>query len=825
MSAGAPWSVKGIDPRAREVAKDLARRSGMTLGEWLNRVILEDDLPDEITTEEDFAGRPRRGSHGGVIDYGRLRAAAIVDGSDAGRIAAALDRVTDRIEASETRTGLAISGAEHSIRLALARIDAAEREQTAAASRLDATMGDAAAEQARLAERIRRLESEPIGPRSHEALSALEARLVSQPPEQLVESVVQRLGDRLAKAEGRTTQALENLKGALIALDGRLATVEQSTLPGEGSFEALAQNLSRQVEAVRAELAQQLAASGTGEVEARLAAMDSHVQAAERRSTQAVEQIGRQVLSMAEAVSRKLGEVDQRSAEAIDQVGSEVARIASAVELRLARGEHAQTEAFERLGAELAAVTARLSGEPVAVESTPVPAEEEPRYRVVPEIQPDLASEVAVAASESALPPPPEPEPESALVLTRHHTAEALADEETFVAPFGPELMARVERETDDPWLAGPAPGPSPEPEARAEMEADARPADVEEDIFEVESRVLPEGAPPPLSTRDVIEQARASARAARGQTGAGVRARASGKASGRFFKGFGARQSKPNSTLQTALMVAGGAAFLSVGAAGLTLMQQPRGNLESAALSPFTGAPRAAVALSPRVTESAATVDFAAEFPRVQADVAAGRLAGVDRLKVMAGAGYAPAQLYMAQLYEGGEAGVAQDMAEARRLTALAAESGDPKAMHNLGVYYFRGDGGSQDLASAAQWFRKAADVGVVESQYNLGLLYQSGSGVTKDLAEARRWFDRAAAAGDVEATQALAGLPAPAGMEVRDAQRILARLGYYEGAADGRDTPAFKTALSAYQRKQGRHATGTLDPTTVAALSVYRR
>ena len=34
MSAGAPWSVKGIDPKAREIAKDLARRQGMTLGDW-----------------------------------------------------------------------------------------------------------------------------------------------------------------------------------------------------------------------------------------------------------------------------------------------------------------------------------------------------------------------------------------------------------------------------------------------------------------------------------------------------------------------------------------------------------------------------------------------------------------------------------------------------------------------------------------------------------------------------------------------------------------------------------------------------------------------
>ena len=54
MSAAAPWSVKGIDPKAREVAKDLARRSGMTLGEWLNSMIMEDE-------DEGYATLPRRG--------------------------------------------------------------------------------------------------------------------------------------------------------------------------------------------------------------------------------------------------------------------------------------------------------------------------------------------------------------------------------------------------------------------------------------------------------------------------------------------------------------------------------------------------------------------------------------------------------------------------------------------------------------------------------------------------------------------------------------------------------------------------------------------
>src|SRR5690349_1553971 len=114
MSAGAPWSVKGIDPKAREVAKDLARRSGMTLGEWLNRVILEDDVPEDVTSEDHFTDRPHRASFEGarpqLVSSQPASAMSPSRGDDLVRIAYALDRLTDRIESSETRTGLAISG-------------------------------------------------------------------------------------------------------------------------------------------------------------------------------------------------------------------------------------------------------------------------------------------------------------------------------------------------------------------------------------------------------------------------------------------------------------------------------------------------------------------------------------------------------------------------------------------------------------------------------------------------------------------------------------------------------------------------------------------
>ncbi|MFW6077176.1 MAG: hypothetical protein ACOC71_05460, partial [Hyphomicrobiales bacterium] len=41
MKPGIPWSVKGIEEQARAAAKQAARQSGMTIGEWLNSVILD----------------------------------------------------------------------------------------------------------------------------------------------------------------------------------------------------------------------------------------------------------------------------------------------------------------------------------------------------------------------------------------------------------------------------------------------------------------------------------------------------------------------------------------------------------------------------------------------------------------------------------------------------------------------------------------------------------------------------------------------------------------------------------------------------------------
>jgi localization factor PodJL len=821
-----------------------------------------------------------------------------------GRVAVALDRLTDRIEASETRTGLAISGVEHSVRHAMARIEAAEREHMAVAARVDAAAERIDAEQARVAERLRGLEG---GPRSDEALRALaslESRVAHTEAvggEPLIEAVVSRLGERLSLAESRTGEALEGLRSSLAELDRRMGSGERGDI--EQRFEALAAQLTRRVEDARVEIAERLAATAPGQVEARLGEMAERLAGAEQRSARAIEAMGREVLAMAETLNRRVQSAEQRAAQAIEQVGGEIARIAGAVESRLGRTDQLHAEALERLGGEIARITERLTDRIIQSERRAAQAIDDVGdqvSKVTERIEKrherassDLAERIRQSEARTAKmleeaqlgqPARHEPlaqDPEFKPADLEPGDRSAAAREMDTPAPagglhttpigaaaiFGAELMSRAEP------LSQPALDPGHPTFAAEDFEAADRFAPIPEtddepiaavDAAAEASGLLSDEAPKPLSTREVIEQARAAARAATANrmktTGPAERRARSPRPS--LFSAL--KPGRPTSTWQTALMVAGGAAFLSVGAAGVVLLEGPRVDREAAIELPFGYAPRAAVALSapeaaPEPVAAPADVEpSSADFASAAKAIEKGAPGGLAKMKAIAEADYAPAQLFLARLYENGSAGVKTNLAEARRWTARAAEGGDPAAMHNLALYFFHGDGGVRDTAQAAQWFRKAAERGVMDSQYNLALLYQSGSGAPRDLAQAYKWFQIAANNGDgaaraaavdlepkltgvqIAAAQAAADRFRPAAESHADspvqaapqaavsvvaAQRILGRLGYYKGRADGTVSRDLKLAVSAYQHDQGLAATGSLDPATASRLSVFTR
>jgi localization factor PodJL len=388
MTTAGPWSVKGIEPKARELAKDLARRSGMTLGEWLNQMITE-------VEDEEYAPPPSRPSP--------VREIRLSSDTELKRITRALDTLTHRMEAAENRSTLAISGIDQQVMGVLARIEGVERDRVAVAARLDSDLEEVRAAQVKVAEKLRRMSDED-GPRmeamraleaalgkiaeklydgegktrailnevregvanSTRRLDRMEARVEAEPAADLIEAVTSRLGDRIIDAENRTALAIKAMEASFAGLDRRLRAAEVADPESfyERSFERLAAELSNKIEANRAELTERLSAAADGKLdrmEATLRDLAGQVAQGERRSAQSIDRMGREVMRIAQTLGDRVGSVEARTAEAAQQMGGDMARIAEAMERRMGRADEVQAEALERLGSEIAKIAERLA--------------------------------------------------------------------------------------------------------------------------------------------------------------------------------------------------------------------------------------------------------------------------------------------------------------------------------------------------------------------------------------------------------------------------------------------------------------------------------
>jgi len=895
MTAAAPWSVKGIDPKAREVAKDLARRSGMTLGEWLNRMIIEGEGFDAAALEA--FGEPNRPSlavnndraNPSYYETARGGAPSRIEArehpaDEVGRVAVALDRLTDRIEAAEKRSAQAISGIDESVRGALQRLVAAEREQVAVAARFEGAVDEIKTDQTRAAERLRRIEAEAAGPRSAEALRALEGALgkvaghlyegeartretIAQLEQRLdaqagigdtsalVEEVVARLGQRLEAAEARTSEALQALNASFSALDGRLRTVESSN-PGEGvqkRLDDLAGSLTQRMEAARLEMAAKLRESADGRfdrMERKLGEMTAHVQAAEQRSAQAIERMGREVVGMADALNRRVQTSEARNTAAIEQV-------AASIDQKLNRADSVQAQALEKLGAEIARITEKLAerisnaerrnalaiddvGDQVTrvtdrlnqrhertsqelvdrirqSEERTARLLEEAREKIdtkLAEAQRRAAEQAAAAAPPPARPapspfdegerfsfggeevpedvfhqpaafiPPHAPRPASTPART---AAPAVFEAPAFEAPAFPASEPPAPEFGDEDFEAADGFASALEPETAFEPAADYD-GDFSAPEFATSDFAAPEepaASSRPLSTREVIEQARAAARQAALSGDAKGKDKAKAKKPGTsLFAGFGAKGSEKKAkkgAMKTALMVSATAACLGVASAGVIMSlaqgsgpvpkrvaegasNKTTGEIRAVEADTSPAGARAAVALTSQIpieataiSTEAAPVAVAPPGENAQAlyddgvrRIEAKDRTGLESLRKAANLGLPRAQFYLAKMYEVGEGGVKKDLAEARRWTERAATAGEARAMHNLALYYYKGEGGERNSTKAASWFRRASDLGLVDSQFNLAQLYEGGWGVSQNPTEAYKWYLIAARSGD---------------------------------------------------------------------------
>jgi len=399
VSAAAPWSVKGIEPKAREIAKDLARRSGMTLGEWLNTMIMEDGGDEEGVVP--LSRRP----HAADSYERRSRSRRVDDAYGGGdepwqRLSASIDTIAARLEAAERRSTVAIQGVDQAVSGLVRRLESQDEAGRSAGRRID----DIAEDLREGHRRLRKFEQE-IAPKTNETLGKVEATLgtlagrlydIEERQRGSVNELRQRMdavekvagpgvgadllaqvGQRLDQAQNRTTEALRGLERSFAGLDQRLRAAEARAEP-EGvreaaRFEKLAETLSRQVEANRAEMMRRMdTAESEGRmdrIERALLSIGDQVKASEERSAKAVEAMGREVLRIAQNLNGRLGKIEADAPARMEQLGetltrkveADMGRVAQGLEQRLVAADDRHALALEKLGGEITRISDRLS--------------------------------------------------------------------------------------------------------------------------------------------------------------------------------------------------------------------------------------------------------------------------------------------------------------------------------------------------------------------------------------------------------------------------------------------------------------------------------
>lgn len=395
MSAAAPWSVKGIEPKAREIAKDLARRSGMTLGEWLNTIIMEDGDDDEGVVP--LSRRPHAAD-----SYERRGRSRRMDDAYGGadnqldRLGASIDAIAARLEAAERRSTIAIQGVDQAVSGLVRRLDSQDQSDKSHVRRID----DIAEELREGHRRLRRFEQE-VGPQTAETfgkvettLGALAGRLYDIEERQrtganelrqrmdAVEKaagpgvgadLLAQVGQRLDQAQTRTTEALRGLERSFAGLDQRLRATEGRVEPESAReaarFEKLAETLSRQVEGNRAEMMRRLDTAETegrmDRIERAVLSIGEQVKSSEERSAKAVEAMGREVLRIAQNLNGRVQTIESAAPMQLDvisrKVESDMGRLAQGLEQRLTAADDRHALALEKLGGEITRISDRLS--------------------------------------------------------------------------------------------------------------------------------------------------------------------------------------------------------------------------------------------------------------------------------------------------------------------------------------------------------------------------------------------------------------------------------------------------------------------------------
>ncbi len=228
MKPGIPWSVKGIEPTARELAKDAARRSGQTLGEWLNSVISEKAEGGEQEPMSTGAPRTARSRDYSADNFERATSKLEI-------IAEQLAKLTQRDRESPGGYGVyqpdaRTESGEHITRI-LSRIETNERQSVDAFSAVNERLGTLGRQFAQAAKA-----ATTFKPEEHPSFQALD-KAVRNIVEHLEASekrtrenfklMQERVADMAGRAQAAPNDAVLRQAPAFTQLERRLADLSQ----------------------------------------------------------------------------------------------------------------------------------------------------------------------------------------------------------------------------------------------------------------------------------------------------------------------------------------------------------------------------------------------------------------------------------------------------------------------------------------------------------------------------------------------------------------------------------------------------------------------
>lgn len=308
MSNYGPWSVKGSDERAREAAREAAREEGLTIGEYINRMLkMETDGPggtvsgSGASTRSGDAPRLAAGGGDGGGDYPGAGSAGLVRD------------LLGRLEAVEARSAVALSGIDRSIMSLTERLEDAQRRTDGLSNNYETVIEDIRSTHDALRSKLESLEHGGDGRRDVKALKSLEralGKLASHIHEESsrqkdnsadmrrrVETGLEELGGRVSSVEGRIDKTLDEAANRLAK------KIEQAELRTEGATK----HLSGRFSDLETNVAQRLA---------RLDDVTTRLDTVETTTSKSLTSME----SLVEALQARLDRAEAQTNEALDKV-------------------------------------------------------------------------------------------------------------------------------------------------------------------------------------------------------------------------------------------------------------------------------------------------------------------------------------------------------------------------------------------------------------------------------------------------------------------------------------------------------------------------